>query len=211
MKKWLGMVLLPICLLRGEVARAQEQEAQQLLLNVEKLAQLKSILADLKKGYEVVFQGYTTIKRISEGNFKLHDLFLQSLLEASPVVRNYKRIADIVQGQLALVSEYKNAFRVFKESDLLQPEELDYLHSVYENLFRQSLKRLDELALVLVPGTLRMTDAERLAAIDAVWEKVEEQQTFLRHFNNETRVLLLQRATGKGEAASVKSIFSIKQ
>lgn len=35
----------------GISVRAQSQEAQQLLLNVEKLSQLKNILADMKKGY----------------------------------------------------------------------------------------------------------------------------------------------------------------
>jgi outer membrane lipoprotein-sorting protein len=39
-------------------AFSQSQEAQQLLLNVEKLAQLKQILKDLYKGYEIVSKGY---------------------------------------------------------------------------------------------------------------------------------------------------------
>src|SRR5689334_17359441 len=87
-------------------ANGQAQEVQQLLLNVEKLAQLKSILADLKKGYEIVSTGYSTIKNLSEGNFNLHQAFLDGLLQVSPTVRNYRRIADIIRSQISLVKEY---------------------------------------------------------------------------------------------------------
>ncbi|HUQ67577.1 MAG TPA: hypothetical protein VM101_15550, partial [Flavitalea sp.] len=51
---------------------SQSDEAQQLLLNVEKLTQLKKILNDMYKGYKIVSKGYNTIKDISEGNFDLH-------------------------------------------------------------------------------------------------------------------------------------------
>src|SRR5664279_4463076 len=88
---------------------SQSQEAKQLLLDVEKLAQLKNILTDLKKGYEIVSGGYNAIKNISEGNFNLHAVFLNSLLEISPTVKKYRRIVDIVSTQLKIVSQYKTA------------------------------------------------------------------------------------------------------
>src|SRR6218665_2577336 len=91
--------------------KAQSFEVQQLLLNVEKLAQFKQILADLKKGYEIVSKGYTTIRDISQGNFKLHDLFLDALLQVSPTVRKYKKITDIIVMQIQLVKEYKAAWK----------------------------------------------------------------------------------------------------
>ena len=62
---------------------SQTDEAQQLLLNVEKLAQLKQILKDMYKGYEIVSKGYNTIKNISEGNFDLHKVFLDGLMQVS--------------------------------------------------------------------------------------------------------------------------------
>ena len=207
MKKWI--VVGWLCLGGAQEAGAQEQEVQQLLLNVEKLAQLKSILEDLKKGYEIAFNGYSTIKNISEGNFQLHDIFLQSLLEVSPTVRNYKRIGDIVQAQLDLLGAYKKALRVFERSGLLHPDELEYVRSVYNNLLKRSLGSLDDLSIVLSSGTLRMTDAERLSIIDSVWNQMGAHQSFLRQFNNEAKVLLLQRATSRGEINSVKALYSI--
>ncbi|MGY4383932.1 preprotein translocase subunit YajC [Pedobacter sp. UYP24] len=58
-------------------SRAQSTEVQQLLLNVEKLSQLKNILSDMKKGYTIVTNGYNAVKNISQGNFSLHEVFLE--------------------------------------------------------------------------------------------------------------------------------------
>src|SRR5882672_6143961 len=81
----------------------QSQEAQQLLLNWEKLTQLKKILNDMYSGYKIVYKGYTTIKDISEGSFTLHKDFLDGLLQVSPAVRKYKRVTDIISYQLKIV------------------------------------------------------------------------------------------------------------
>ena len=75
MKKCIVILWLFLISFSGQVV-AQSTEIQQLLLNVEKLAQLKKILSNMKKGYEIVSNGYNTIKDISKGNFNLHEAFL---------------------------------------------------------------------------------------------------------------------------------------
>lgn len=97
MKKcwWMFLFVLYVpCL-----SKAQSYEAEQLLLNVQKLSQLKQMLADLKKGYETLYKGYSTIKDISEGNFNLHQIFLDGLFRVRPAVRNYKKVGDIISLQ----------------------------------------------------------------------------------------------------------------
>ncbi|RYZ18615.1 MAG: hypothetical protein EOO10_25490 [Chitinophagaceae bacterium] len=124
MKRCVVGLLMLTCLLTTSKVSGQVQEVQQLLLNVEKLAQFKNILEDLKKGYEIVSQGYSTIKNLSEGNFNLHDVFLDGLLAVSPTVGRYRRIADIIQAQISVVKEYKTAYRRFTGSRHFSPEEL---------------------------------------------------------------------------------------
>ena len=68
----------------GYRSSAQTVEAQQLLLNWEKLTQFKQILQDMYDGYQIIHKGYTTIKNISSGNYQLHKGFLDALLEVSP-------------------------------------------------------------------------------------------------------------------------------
>ena len=203
MKKCIWFIFLIFIDVR---AYSQSQEAQQLLLDVQKLAQLKSILEDLKKGYTILESGYSTIRNISEGNYNLHDLFLNSLLEVSPTVRNYKRIADIISLQLRIVKEYQAAFKQFKGSQLFDDDELKYFASVYSNLFNQSFSNLDALATVITSGQLRMSDDERLSEIDGIWKNISDQFSFLKDFNNKTRVLALQRAKEKSDVEVMRAL-----
>ena len=205
------MIFVLLLLLSGATLKvsAQADEIEQLLLNVEKLAQLKQILSDLKKGYEIVSTGYNTIKNISQGNFDLHKTFLDGLMEVSPAVRNYKRVFEIINDQLLLVKEYKNAYRRFKQDGNFTPEEIKYLASVYANLFNQSLQNLDALATVLTNGDLRMSDDERMKAIDGIFTSMEDKLFFLRHFNNNTTILAIQRAKEKNDVTTAQKIYGL--
>jgi DNA repair ATPase RecN len=207
------MIFVLLLLISGATLKlsAQAAEIEQLLLNVEKLAQFKQILADLKKGYEIVSTGYNTIKNISQGNFDLHKTFLDGLMEVSPAIRNYKRVADIINYQLLIIKEYKNAYKRFKQDANFTPEEIKYLGSVYSNLFKQSLKNLDALATILTDGDLRMSDDERLKAIDDVFNSMQDKLLFLRHFNNNTTVLAIQRAREKNDVSTAQKIYGLSQ
>src|SRR5579863_2568221 len=91
MRRW--AVLLALVGSAGTL-RAQSFEIQQLVLDIEKLTQLKDILKDLKEGYQVLDKGYSAIRDIAQGNFNLHKAFLDALLTVSPTVKNYARVAE---------------------------------------------------------------------------------------------------------------------
>ncbi len=200
MKKCLIVAWLIVLMVPGKIA-AQSDEAQQLLLDIEKLAQLKKILNNMYEGYKIVSKGYNTIKDISKGNFNIHKAFLDGLMQVSPGVRKYKKIADIISYQSQLVKEYKSAFKRFKTSNLFNASEMKYMGVVYDNLFNKSLQNLDELVMVITAGKLRMGDDERMNAIDRIFNDVTEKLNFLRTFNKENNVLAIQRA---GEALDTK-------
>lgn len=203
------MGLLIFCMSPLQWASAQSTEAAQLLLNVEKLAQFKQMLKDMKKGYQILNGGYNTVKDIAEGNFSIHKAFLDGLMQVSPTVRNYRRVVDIIDFQVILIREYKNAFGRFKRDDNFAPEELAYLGRIYDNLFKQSLRNMDELTNVITANKMRMSDDERLKAIDTIYEDMQDKLMFLRHFNNDTTVLAVQRAKEKNDAKTIRQIYGI--
>ena len=190
-------------------ASAQEDEIKQLLLNVEKLVQFKQILSDMKKGYQILDGGYNTIKNISEGNFKLHKDFLDGLLQVSPAVRNYRRVADIASCQIVLVKEYRSAYERFRRDGNFHPEELSYLGNVYERLLKESLRNLDDLLIVITAGKARMTDDERLQAIDRIYTDMQDKLMFLRHFNHNTTILAIQRAKERNDVQTIRGIYGL--
>jgi hypothetical protein len=189
---------------------SQSQEVQQLLLDVEKLAQFKQILSDLKKGYEILNGGYNAIKNISQGNFNLHQTFLDGLLQVSPAVQKYERITDIIHYQLRIVKEYKTAFNQFKADKNFTIDEIDYIGKVYSHLFNESVKNLDDLITVITAGKLRMNDNERLNAIDHIWSEIQDQYAFLRDFNSSTAMLSQAREKEQQDVDISRKLFDLK-
>lgn len=192
-------------------ARAQADELIQLGLNIEKLAQFKQILSDLKKGYQIVSKGYGTVRDISKGNFNIHKTFLDGLYAVSPEVRKYRRITQIIEYQLLLVKEYKATYDRFRRADVLSPQEISYLAGVYKRLFDSSMRNLEELTMIVTAGQLLMSDDERLQAIDAIHQDMEDKIMFLRYFNNQTSVLVIQKEKVKAEAHFSRTIQGIKK
>jgi DNA repair ATPase RecN len=206
MKKIILSFLLTVTI---GVVNAQSHEAQQLLLNWEKLSQFKKILQNMYDGYKILHKGYTTIKDISEGNFSLHKTFLDRLLEVSPIVKKYKRVSDIIRYQLMIINEYKTAFKQFKEEGSFSPDEIEYMGKVYLNLLTKSSESLDELLMVITAGELRMSDDERLGAIDRIYSSIEEQAAFLKEFNSDTGLLALQRKAERAEIDFSKRLHGL--
>ena len=190
--------------------KAQSYELQRLVLDIEKLAQLKSILTDLEKGYQILETGYTTIKNISEGNFNLHKAFLDGLLAVNPSVQKYFKIAEIIDYQSRIVSEYKAAMNRFSLDSHFNPDEIIYIGNIYDNLVDKSAKNLESLLNVLTAGKLRMNDAQRLQAIDGIYGATKNQFLFLRQFNNSTQLLAVNRSVEAGDAQTLRNLYGIQ-
>jgi len=208
MKRINVVVLVWVMMLMGLGASAQSHEAMSLMLNVEKLSQLKNILSDMKKGYTIVSQGYNRVKDIASGNFTLHEVFLDGLMVVSPEVKKYRRVADIVSCQKSIVSEYKAALGAFRGAVVFNPWELDYLEKVYASLFEASLKNLEDLAMVITSSKLRMSDSERLRAIDRIYLDTSDKLEFLRDFNRDAVLLFKQKQKERREIAQLQRIYN---
>jgi hypothetical protein len=191
------------------VAMCQTQEATQLILNYEKLKQLEEILDNMYKGYKILSKGYNRIKDIAEGNYNIHQVFLDGLFAINPSVAKYKRIPDIIRYQQLLMKEYRRAFNRFKNDPNLTRDEIRYLEKVYEYLIKQSLKNLEELAMIVTANKLRMSDDERIQSIDRIYFDIENKLSFLRYFNNSTQVLVLQRAKEGSDVDAAKKLYEL--
>jgi DNA repair ATPase RecN len=206
-KFWICFVMVAGSAIAPVKTHAQVYELERLLLDIEKLLQLKDVLSDLYKGYEILSTGYSAIKNISEGNFNLHKAFLDALLVVSPAVQNYARIADIIDDQASILSEYKSAYNAFKQDKHFTPDELVYISNVYNNLISGSEKNLDNLLNVITADKLRMSDAERLHAIDGIYSDTHDQLMFLRQFNTRTGSLASERAGNENALETVRGLY----
>ncbi|MES2277914.1 MAG: TerB family tellurite resistance protein [Bacteroidota bacterium] len=206
----LGGFCFLLCAFSFHPARAQistGQDMQQLLYDIEKLTQFKSILSDMQQGYNILTQGYEQVKSLSQGNFNLHSVFLDGLMQVNPEVAKYARVADIIADEASILSEYKKAYRRFQAGDGFNADELDYLARVYAQLTKAALNDVNELANIITASKLRMSDDERLSAIDRIYARSSDKLSFLRDFNRRTSMLLLQRQQEQNEVNNLKSLY----
>jgi hypothetical protein len=202
-----GLFCLGLSAFNTVPAKAQSFEIQQLLLDVAKLAQFKSILNEMYDGYTILTKGYGTVKDLTQGNFNLHEVFLDGLLQVSPEVRKYARVADIIADESSILSEYKKAYSRFRNSGRFSVGELDYISNIYERLTSAALHNAADLADVLTASKLRMSDDERLSAIDRIYLDTNDKLQFLRSFNSRTSILQAQRQKESNETQTLQNLY----
>jgi hypothetical protein len=191
----------------GFSANAQSDELQQLLLNIEKLTQFKAILSDMKQGYQIYQQGYGTISNLSRGNFNMHNVYLTGLLAVNPAVRNNPRISQIIGQQNDILKEYKRYTTLFRQSGTFSNSELAYINNVFNQVVKQSDADIDDLANATSSGKLRMSDDDRLRAIDRIYNSSTDQLNFLRFFNRKAVTLSLQRSKDLNDLQTLKKLY----
>jgi len=215
MKKLAITILLCLGMAAGAPLSSRAQSVsdviQQLVLDYQKLASLKNILGQMYSGYAVLTKGYGAVKDVAQRNFSLHEAFLDGLYILSPTVRKYPRVSDIINDQAAVIREYKSASGTYNRDQHFSPDELAYIMNIYHNLVSQSLKNLDDLSMIVTDSKLRMSDAERLAAIDGIYLESHNQLSYLRKFNDQAARVTWQRAQGTADKQGVKSLYGLMQ
>jgi hypothetical protein len=183
------------------------QDMQQLLLDIEKLTQFKAILSDMRQGYSILTQGYGQIKALSQGNFNLHSVFLNALLQVNPEIAKYARVADIIADEASILTEYKKAYKRFQNGGHFNADELSHLAKVYAQLTKAALNDVNDLANIITASTMRMSDDERLSAIDRIYASSSDKLTFLRDFNRRVNIMALQRQKEQNEVNNLKTLY----
>lgn len=190
------------------IGRAQDQEIQQLILNVEKLEQLREMLDQMKDKYQILTQGYDRVKTLTEGNFKLHEVFLDRLVKVNPRVKSYYRVVQIVEMQLHLAKGIGGMKKEFSLRDLVSGSDLNFLTGVYGSFGKSSLRNLEELLLVLSDNQLQMNDAERIYAIDRIHLDMQNLYQGFGKFTLQADQLLEMRAYRNRDTKTLNQILS---
>lgn len=210
MKQTVIYILLFLALvIRPFASAAQTDELAQLALNYQKLAELKKALQNMYRGYRDISRRFDAVREISQGSFNLHNSFLSAQLSASPAVRSYSRINEIIRIQSTIAHQYRDAFILLQRDINFQPAEIDYFKKTFGNVFRLSIRNLDVLTQVLY-APLRMSDDDRLKAIDNIYTDMYRQHSFLKHFIAQASLLARQRAGNRVELKTIRSLYGYK-
>ena len=145
----------------------------------------------------------------TEQQKQLYSSYYTELWKIKSAIANYQRIKDITLKQAALVSEYKQAWNLFRQDSHFNPQELSYMQQVYSGILDASVKNLDEIMLVVSPTKTQMTDEQRLELINHASDHLDENYNDLHQFNNQGIQLSLQRSKHLNDTQSIKKLYGI--
>jgi hypothetical protein len=224
MKKLLAVVAIGLC---GMILPMQEIQAQIPIYDIIKKAIKKVIVAaDLQiqrlQNKTIWLQNtqktvenkmsqlkLNEIKDWVQKQKKLYEDYFEELKKVKSALANYKRVKDIIEQQVAMVKEYKAAWALFRQDKNFTADELDYMLNIYTGMMDESAKNIDQLFMAVNSFATQMADAKRLEIINSVADKVQQQLLDLKEFNNQNKMLSLQRASERGEIEYVRRLYGI--
>lgn len=135
--------------------------------------------------------------------------YFEELRKVKLALTYYHRVRDIVDQQVQIIREYQSAWTLFRQDKNFTPDELAYILDVYTGMMDESAKNIDQLFLVVNAFVTKMSDAKRLEIINTVSIQVEQTLMDLKEFNEENKLVSLQRAVELGEIEYVKKLYGL--
>jgi hypothetical protein len=188
----------------GRVIRAIDLEVQRMqnqtiwLQNAQKT--LENQLSKLK------------LDEISGWSSKQKDLFssyYQELWSIKTAIAYYSKISELTQKQVALVNSYNRAWNLLKSDKHFSADELAYMTKVYSGILQASVNDLDQILLVINANKTQMPDAKRMEIVNKAADHMDGNYNDLQQFNNQNKLLSLQRAGDENEVLTLKKYYGI--
>jgi hypothetical protein len=141
---------------------------------------------------------------------ELYGKYFEELSKVKSVILTYQSVKDIVSQQASLVKEYSRAFNLSKQDQNFTAAEIDYMGKVYGGILEESLKNVESLQMVITGFVTKMSDAKRLEIIHNAADKVEENLSDLRQFNQQNIRVSVQRSKEKNDIDAVRKLYGLE-
>jgi hypothetical protein len=165
----------------------------QIKLYIQQIAANKVYLEYLQKGYKIARQGLTFIGNVKDGHFTLDKDFFLSVETINPKIRNYSRIAEIVNYSLIVSADFNRVLKDMRDSKVFAASEVDYVSGARTRLLVNCENLLMDLVPLITSGQMELSDDERIERIDAIHADMQECYLFTKNFCTSTKVQVLQR------------------
>jgi hypothetical protein len=199
--------ILVIFLLLSSNCFSQSQDLKQLELDIQKLAQLKSMLSEMYRGYTILDKGYSSIKDLSQGNYSLHKTYLDKLLDVSSTVKTDPKIASVMEGQKQIDATCQSSRQLISQATAFTCTEKAAILTLLQNIAARSNSLIEELQMITTPGVLRMNDAERMEAIARIEKAMKEKLMMVQKQQKNMEALNTLRNKQHSETEKLKSLY----
>jgi hypothetical protein len=223
MKKWiLGLVLFVLAswpqnanaqlAIAEVIAQAVKRVINAVDLKIQRLQNKTIWLQNAQKTLENEMSKLklNEIRDWVEAQRKLYDDYFQELWQVKAALAYYGRVKTIIERQVQIVNEYRSAWALFRQDKAFTAEELDAMYSIYTGMLSESSKNIDGLFLVINAFATQMNDAKRLEFINQTADAIEQNLMDVKRFNEQNKIVSIQRATQRGEMAYVRRLYGIQ-
>ena len=175
----------------------------------EQIAQLKIYLELTKKGYKIAKEGLTTISDIKRSEFKMHKNRFDSLLIVNPNIGSYSRLKQItdLHGRINDICETMPV--ALAEAGVFDQDQRAYFEKVLALLYEDCQHILSNLFLVIRNGNVAMTDDERILRIELCFRQMQDNYSFARSFEQNTKVFAQQVSIERTEIKNSRALHGI--
>ncbi|MBS1503476.1 MAG: hypothetical protein JST32_15515 [Bacteroidetes bacterium] len=179
------------------------QSKTQIKYLVQQIAALNAFEASVRQGYNELKSDWTAIGNWKSGEYTLHVGYYNSLNQVNPVVLQTADNATIQAQQQSIISQ----FAALLGLDGLTADERAYVTRVQQAVLMDCAQAMDELRTVLTPGTLVLSDDERIKRVAKVADEVQDQYEFTCHFAVQVHLLAAQRGRENNDLQNLLPLY----
>jgi hypothetical protein len=206
MKQLLLAILLCSRVTMPAIAQANQQQKEMLI----QITALKTFLHYAKQGYRIVHTGVSSINRIKQGDFRLHNNQFELLKKINPAIGRYASSENTILLQTTIVRDCGLLLKQLNLFHELTAEERNYCRQIIQSILDNCIQLIDELTTVLLAGELELKDADRYKRLQKTVGQTQELFAALRSFHTDVKSLMDSRKNEGNSIIRSKQLNAIK-
>jgi len=139
----------------------------------------------------------------------LYSDYYQELAKVKTVISDYDEVKKIVSQQRQLLTEYRQASKLFHRDSHFSAAEMNAMENIYSGILQESAHNLDEVMLAVNSFQTQMDDAERMGLVHHASAGMQTNLDHLRQYNNQNVTLSLERAKDDKDRQFVRQLYGI--
>jgi hypothetical protein len=136
--------------------------------------------------------------------------YYQELLQVKNALAAYDKVVSMIDKQAQLVKDYQTAWAAIQKDNHFSAQEISYIGNVYSGILNQSMENLKQLDMVITALVTQMSDGSRLAIIDGVGARIDQNYSDLHQFTQQNILLSMQRSTDANDLNEVKLLYGLQ-
>lgn len=176
------------------------------------IAALKGYHHWIEKGYRIASGGLDLVSAFKQGDVSQHRRYFSGQEFVSPAVKKDPKVSAILEMEAAItaISHHLTALSTRSQAAVLNSHERQSVKRMGAAAITEADKDLGTLQLLVTDRQLKMTDGERIKAIDRLYRRVRKSLSATTIFNRRLQALVRWRkrqAAASGEKNLLRRLY----